>query len=147
LCQSSQYDTDGALTHHQNCFPSLQSQSLNAFHAGVHGLNKTGLFKRYVIGDGNCSTLNNPIHNANVLGESTSGRLESGCATNFLVGFTLGKCFMATVIAFAAWDVVEDYDSIANFKLTHAFAHSRNLTRSLVTENAGRGMGSGGNLL
>src|SRR2546430_747861 len=147
LCQSSQYDTDGSLTNYQNCFPSLHLQSLNTFHAGVHRLNKTGLFKRDVIVNANRSALHNPIHNANVLGETTSGRLESRRATNFLIGFTLGKSFMETVIALAAWDVVEDHDSIAGLEITRSIAHSRNLARSLVTENARRRMGSSGNLL
>ena len=99
------------------------------------------------MGDGNCSTPYDPIHDANVFGEAPSGRLESGRATNLLVSLALSKCFVATVIALAAWNVMEDHDSIAGLELTHSFAHRSNLARSFMTENSRRGMRSSGDLL
>src|ERR1700691_4048601 len=47
---------------------------------------------------------------------------------------------MTTVVAFAAWNVMEDHDPIARFELTNLTAHGRYDTRGFVSKNARRRM-------
>jgi hypothetical protein len=91
--------------------------------------------------------LDDPVHDADVFGETSAGRLEPGGATDFLVSRALGKSFVLAVKTLAARDVVEDHDPVARAVRLDAFANRYYYAGGFVSEDAGGGMGAGGNLL
>jgi len=54
----------------------LQAQGLDSLHAGVDGLDKAGLLEGDKVGDFHGSLVDDPIHDADVFGETAAGRLE-----------------------------------------------------------------------
>jgi hypothetical protein len=87
-----------------------------------------------------------PIHDSDILGETATRGFESGGATDFLVGRTLSESLILTVEALAARDVVEDHDTVAGAVSVDAFANGRYYTGGFVPEDAGGGVGAGGDL-
>ena len=59
----------------------------------------------------------NPVHDADIFGESAARRLESGRAADFLVSLALGKSLVAAVVTLATGDVMEHHDAIARLEL------------------------------
>ena len=105
----------------------MQIQVFDPLQTGVDWLDKTGLLVGDVIGDTDCALLGDPIHDADVFGKSSAGGLETGGASDFFIGFALGKSFIATVIAFAARDVMEDHDAVSGLPIVDAFAYGCDL--------------------
>ena len=141
--EDAQHDPDGALPDGEHNFASLETQGLDSFHAGVHGLDKRRLFVGDVVGDANRALPNDPVHHPYVFGETAAGGLESGGAADFFVGGALGEGFVAAVVALAAGDVVEDDDAIARMEIGDAFTDDGDDTGSFVSEDAWGGVGSG----
>ena len=145
--QYTQYDADWPLTNHQNGFARLERHPLDSLHAGVHRFDKRSLLERDSLGNTHRSLLDDPIHHANVVGESAARRLKSGRASDLLVGLALRESFVPAVVALAAGDVMEDDDAVTGSKPRNAGADGRNHSRSLVPKNAWSRMGPGGDLL
>ena len=91
--------------------------------------------------------LDDPIHHPDVLGEASAGGLKAGRASDLFVGGALGEGFVPAVVALAAGDVVKDDDTIAGREASHSGTDGRDNARGFVAEDAGRGVGSGGNFL
>ena len=96
--------------------PGCEAQGLNPLHAGIHRLDETGLLEGDAVGDFYGSLLDDPIHDADVFGEASAGGLESGGASDLLVGGALGEGLVAAVVTLAAGDVMEDHDAIAGLR-------------------------------
>ena len=93
--------------------PRLQTQGLNAFHAGVDRFDKAGLLERNAVGNADRAVLDDPVHDSDVFGETAAGGLESGGAADFLVGGALGESFVLAIETLAAGDVVKDHHAVA----------------------------------
>ncbi len=99
--------------------PGLQAKGFNALHAGIYRLDEAGLLERDAVGDADRALLDDPVHHANVFGEPAARRLESGRATDFLIGGALGESLVPAVVALAARDVVKDHDAVAGTELRY----------------------------
>src|SRR5882724_9216646 len=122
----------------------MQRQVLNSLQASVDRLDKTGLLVGHTVGDADRSLRDNPIHHADVLGESSTSGFEACCATYFFIGLALGKGFVAAVITFAARNVVEDHHSITGIPIVDAFADGGYHAGDFVSEDARGGVGARG---
>jgi hypothetical protein len=89
----------------------------------------------------------NPIHDADVFGETAAGRLESGGTANFLVSGALREGLIPAVKALPAWDVMEDDDTVSGAVLADILANSGDNAGSFVSEDARGGVRSGGDFL
>jgi hypothetical protein len=97
-------------------------KGFDAFHTGIDGLNEAGLLEGGAVWNTYGTVRNNPIHDANVLGEAPARRLESGGTADFLVGRALGKSLILTVETLSTRDVMEDHDAIAGAVVADALA-------------------------
>jgi len=125
----------------------LQPERLNSLHAGIDWLDKTGLLKRNVSGNGNGTPLHDPVHDPHKLGKSAAGRFEARGASHLLVGFALGKGLMPAVITAPTWDVMKHHDAVARVKAAHAAAGRGDYAGGLVAKDTRRGMRSGSDFL
>jgi hypothetical protein len=91
--------------------------------------------------------LNDPIHDSDVLGETSAGGLEASGASDLLVSGALGEGFVAAVVAPAAGDVMKDNDPVAGLESAHSGAYGRDYAGGFMAEDAGRRVRSGSNLL
>jgi len=122
-------------------------QGFDALHAGIDGFDKTGLLEGNAVRNTYGTVLNNPVHDANVLGEAAAGRLEAGGATDFFVGRALGESLVLAVETLAARNVVEDHDAVAGAKVADALADGGDNAGGFVSENSRGGVRAGRNLL
>ncbi len=139
-CQHTEYDADWALPDGQHCLPGLQAQSLDPLHAGIYGLDEAGLLEGDAVGDLHGALLDDPIHDADVFGETAAGRLESGGTADFLVGGALGESLVPAVVTFAARDVMKHHDPVAGLELAHVRAYRSDHAGGFMTEDARGGM-------
>ena len=98
--------------------PALEAESFDPFHAGIYRFNKTGLLERDAFGNLDGALLDDPIHHANVFGETSAGRLESGSASHLLIGWALGEGLVPAVVTLAARDVMKDHNAVAGLELS-----------------------------
>lgn len=91
--------------------------------------------------------LDDPIHDADVFRESAAGGLKSGRAPHLFVSGALGEGLVKAVVTSAARNVVENDHAISRSELADSGADGRDYAGSFVTEDAGRGVRSGGDLL
>src|ERR1019366_8908005 len=131
---------NGTLPNHQHGLPRLQTKGLNTFDAGIHRFDKTRLFKTDAVRDAHRSLLDDPVHHPDVFRKSSTRRLESRRATDFLVGGALREGFVAAVIAFSTRDVMQHHHAFAEAELANTFPHFRDDTRSFVAKNTRRGV-------
>ena len=94
----------------------LRSHLLDAFEAGVHRLDETGLVEGYSIGNLFDAALDDPVHGAHVLGETASGGFIPGRDADFLVDRALGVEFAPAIEALRARNVMENDDAVAGAK-------------------------------
>jgi hypothetical protein len=97
-------------------------KGFDAFHTGIDGLNEAGLLEGGAVWDTYGTVLNDPVHDANVLGETAARRLESGGTADFLVGRALGKSLILTVETLSTRNMVEDHDAVAGAVVAYALA-------------------------
>ena len=116
---------------------------VDGFVGGVDGLNKGGLFEGDAVGNFDEGALDDPGHDADVLGESAARGLEAGGAADPLVIVALGEGFFAAIVTMATGSMVVDHDAVTDGQSLDAFADGGNDASGLVTENAGGGMGAG----
>ena len=122
-------------------------QYLNALHAGVNRLHKTSLLERDPIWDADRTSLHDPIHHADVLGESATARLEPSCAANFFIRRTLGERLVAAVVALATGDMMKDNYPVAYLEIVDPFVYGCDDPRSFMSEDAWGGVRAGRDLL
>src|SRR5262249_3185092 len=146
LCQQRENDTDRPLANHKDCLALLQLQRLDPLQTGVDRLDVTRLLVGNMVRNLDHTLLHDPIHHADILGESTAARLVSGGHADLLVSRALREDFALAVVAVAAGDVVEDHHALADLKTSHAVAHRGDLTCNLVSEDAWRRVRAGGDL-
>ena len=91
--------------------------------------------------------LDDPIHDANVFGETPARRLESSGAADFLVRGALGERLVLTVETLATRNVVKDHDAIATAVVVDLFTDCGNDAGGFVSKDARGGVGACGNLL
>src|SRR5438477_10529205 len=91
--------------------------------------------------------LNDPIHDADVFGETAAGRLKSGGTADLLVGRALGKGLVLAVKTLAARDVMEDHHAVAGAIVLDAFSGCSDYAGGFMPKDAGRGMRTGRNFL
>jgi hypothetical protein len=142
LGQPAQYDTNGTLTDHEDGFAGFDGQTLHAFNTGIDGLDKAGLLKADAFRDGHGTFGDDPIHDADIFGESSARSFEAGSATDLLINIALGEGFMAAVKTFSAGNVMKDNDAVIYAEFFNTLADGGNYTCSFVSENAGRGVGA-----
>ena len=141
-------NADRALTNHQDCLVPLEIEPLNRLVACVDRLEKCSLFKRNSVGN-----LYEPApqhdgrHDADVLGETATGRSEARSAPDVLIGLALREGLFAAVEALAARDVVVSHHAVAYRESVDAFACLHDSARHLMSEDARCIMRSGVNLL
>jgi hypothetical protein len=135
------------LTDGEDGFALAQPQGLDTFHARIDWLDETGLLERNAVWNTDRAVVDDPIHDSDVFGETAAGSLESGGASDLLVGCALGKSLVLAVKTLAAGNVVEDHDPVAGTVILHAFADGSDRAGSFVSENARGRVGTRGNLL
>ena len=128
-------------------FAGFEAESVDSLHAGVDGLNETGLLERDTVGNTDGAMLDDPVHDANVFGKAAAGGLESGGAADLLVGGALRESFVAAVIALAARDMVENYDAISGMKVGYAGADGGDCAGGFMAEDSRGGVRAGGDFL
>src|ERR1035438_4241346 len=115
-CQDTQYDADRTLPDGQHGLAGLQAEGFDAFHTGIHWLDETSLLKRDALRDFHSALIDDPIHDADVLGEASTRGFEAGSASDLFVGGALGEGLVAAVVTVAAGDVMKDYDAVAGLE-------------------------------
>ncbi|HZW81677.1 MAG TPA: hypothetical protein VFF50_14475, partial [Candidatus Deferrimicrobiaceae bacterium] len=95
--------------------------------------------------DFDCSLVYDPIHDTDVLGKSSTGRLKTGGASNFFVCGTLRESLVTAVVTLAAGDVVENDDAIARSKAIDAGAYGGDHAGGFMAEDSRGRMRAGGN--
>ena len=120
--QHGKDQTNGALPQDGHNIAGLRVDMLDALQTGIYRLDKAGLVEGNAIGDDLNSTLDNPIHHADVLGKSAAGRFIPRGDPDFFVYRALRVQFSGAVETFSARNVVENDDSIAGLR---SAAHSR----------------------
>src|SRR6266851_5381394 len=98
-------------------------QCRNSLHAGTHWFDETSLLKRDLIRNADGASLHNPVHHADVFGESSTAWFKSRSATYLLVRGALGESFVAAVIALTAGYVMEDDYSVSRCELINTLTH------------------------
>lgn len=122
-------------------------KGFDAFHTGIDGLNEAGLLEGGAVWNTYGTVLNDPVHDANVLGETAARRLETGGTADFLVGRALSKSLILTVETLSTRNVVEDHDAVAGAVVTDTLAHGGDDAGGFVSEDARSGVRAGGNFL
>jgi len=125
----------------------LEAQGLDSLHAGIDGLDKTGLLEGDAVGDFYSALVDDPIHDADVFGETAAGGLEASGASNSFVGGALGEGLMAAVVALAAGNVMEDYDAVAGSEAGDSGTDGCGYAGGFMAEDAGSGMRPGSDFL
>ena len=111
---------DRALALDEHDIVRLRIALLHGFQTSVERLDEGGDFEGHAIGNFLDAALDDPIHDADVLGESAAGGLEAGSDAYLLIDGTLRVEFAVAVEAFAAGNVVEDDDAVAGLELGDA---------------------------
>ncbi len=75
LGKGSEQDADGSLADDEDGLVGLEVEQLHGLVAGVDGLEEGGLLEWDVVRDANDAALDDPIHDADVLGEASAGGL------------------------------------------------------------------------
>src|SRR2546428_2885299 len=102
---------------------TLRIQFRNSLHAGIHWFHEASLLKRDLIRDADGTSLHDPVHHADVFGESSTARLKSRSATHLLVRGALGERFVPAVIALTAGYVMKDDYSVSRCELINTLTH------------------------
>src|SRR5438128_11739230 len=122
-------------------------QYLNAAHARVTRLHKSRLLERDPISDADHTSLHDPIHHADVLGESATARLEPSRTANFFIRRTLGERLVAAVVALATGNVMKDNYPVAYLEIGDPFVHRCDNPGSFMSAEAWTGLRAGRDLL
>jgi hypothetical protein len=125
-----------ALAEDRYTIASPQTEQADCLQAGIYGFNPAGLIERYTIGNRLDATIYNPVHYANVLRETTAGRLVASGYTHSLVHRTLSIEAPIAVEALATRYVVENDHAIAWGVSRDSIANGCNDAGSLVAVDA-----------
>src|ERR1700750_2826314 len=137
-CQHGEDKSNGTLP--QNGYRIVRSKLplFNTLETCVHWFDPGRLIERYTLRDYFHATLDNPVHNANVLGEAAACRFEAGCNANFLVDGTLCVKSPVAIEATSAGDMMKSNDTISRHIPGDAVADFHHHTGCFVTINARR---------
>ena len=98
---------------------------------------KAACSKGIVVGNFDQAAADDPVHDADVLGEAAAGGSEACGAADLLVDLALREGLLAAVVAVAAGDVVIGHDAVADGEVGDAFADADDGAGHLVAEDAG----------
>src|SRR5581483_11114406 len=110
----------GSLSQHCHDVARPQLQQLDPLEASINRFYPPCLIERNTIGNALNAALHNPIHHANILRESTAGRLISGRNTYPLINGALRIETPLTIKTVAARYMVKNYYAITRCVLVHA---------------------------
>src|ERR1700722_7863012 len=95
-----------------------------------------------MIGNLDQSALHDPVHDPHIPCKASTGRLKAGRAAYLFVNRTLGKSFLAAVVAIGAGNVMEDSHPVAHGKGLNPLPHCGNRAHGLMAKDAGCGVRS-----
>lgn len=125
-----------SLTLDKHNVARLRIALLDCFEASIERLDEGRDFKRNAMGNLLDATLDNPIHDADILRKSAAGRFKTGSHAHLFINRALGVKFALAVEAFTAGDVMEDNDAVAGFDARDPGSDTGHYTRGLVSVNA-----------
>src|SRR5581483_9148917 len=128
----------GSLSQHCHDVARPQLQQLDPLEASINRFYPTCLIERNTIGNALNAALHNPIHHANILRESTAGRLISGRNTYPLINGALRIETPLTIKTVAARYMVKNYYAITRCVLVHAIAYGFYYSGCFMPINSGR---------
>ena len=128
----------GALALYKHHVVGLRIALMDGFEAGVERLDENCYFKRNAVRNLLDAMLDDPVHDADVLRESSTRGLEARGDADLLIDRALRVQLALAEEASAARNVVEDDDAVAGFELRDVGAHMRYNSGGLVAVNARR---------
>jgi len=147
-CERGQQDADRPLADDQHCLVRLKIEHLHALEAGIHRLDEGGLVERDPIGNpDDAAVADDPVHYADVFGESAAGGFESSRDAYAFVQRTLRVGVLAAVVTIPARHMVEDHHPITDGKVSHRRAGGDDGTCRFMAKNSRRRVRTRMNLL
>jgi hypothetical protein len=113
LEEHGEEEADGPLAHDDGEIAGAGVGHPDGLDAGIDGLDEAGGVEGNAIGNQLDAAFDDPVHDADVLGEAAAGGFKAGGNAHLFVDGALGVELAFAVEAFAAGDVVEGDDAIA----------------------------------
>ena len=132
------HQADGPLAEDRNSLTRFRIHQRHRFVTGVDRLDEAGSRKRDVGAELLYAVADDPVHHADILGETTAGRLESRRYPDPLICGALRVELPLAVEAVAAGDMVEGYHPVAGREPRYPLAHADHDTGRLVAEDSRR---------